>query len=80
VQLQRLLEQVPNARLTGDPALSVRGLAYDSRAVEPGFLFAALKGERRDGCDFLDQAIERGAVAVLSSRPAVRRPEILAWV
>ncbi|HEX9426652.1 MAG TPA: UDP-N-acetylmuramoyl-L-alanyl-D-glutamate--2,6-diaminopimelate ligase [Candidatus Polarisedimenticolia bacterium] len=80
MQLQRLLEQVPNARLTGDPALSVRGLAYDSRAVEPGFLFAALKGERRDGCDFLDQAIERGAVAVLSSRPAVRRPEILAWV
>ncbi len=80
MQLQRLLQDISGARLTGDPALPVRGLAYDSRAVEPGFLFVALKGERRDGHDFLDQALERGAVAVLSSRPPGRRPAGIAWV
>jgi len=80
VQLQRLLEEVPGARLSGDPATNVRGLAYDSRAVEPGFLFVALQGQRIDGNDFVEQAAERGAVAVLSSRPGPRRPQGIAWV
>ena len=77
MQLSELLRDLPEARLTGDPGTSVRGLAYDSRAVEPGYLFAALRGEARDGLDFLDQALERGAVAVLASRPATGP---VAWV
>jgi UDP-N-acetylmuramoyl-L-alanyl-D-glutamate--2,6-diaminopimelate ligase len=80
VQLQRLLEEIPNARLSGDPMTNVRGLAYDSRSVEPGFLFAALRGGTRDGYEFVEQAAARGAVAVMSSRPGDRRPAGLAWV
>jgi UDP-N-acetylmuramoyl-L-alanyl-D-glutamate--2,6-diaminopimelate ligase len=60
--------------VTGDPEISIRGLAYDSRAVEPGYLFAALRGGSRDGLDFLDQALSRGAVAILASRPPAGRP------
>jgi UDP-N-acetylmuramoyl-L-alanyl-D-glutamate--2,6-diaminopimelate ligase len=69
VQLRNLLADVPNAELTGDPQTGIRGLAYDSRRVEPGFLFAAIRGEERDGNEFIDQAIERGAVAILTARP-----------
>lgn len=42
------------------------GLTADSRAVEPGFLFAALPGAQFDGRDFIDQAIARGAHAILA--------------
>jgi UDP-N-acetylmuramoyl-L-alanyl-D-glutamate--2,6-diaminopimelate ligase len=78
VQLWQVLADIPNVRLTGDPATGVRGLAYDSGRVEPGDLFAALRGTKRDGNDFVDQAIGRGASAVLSSGPP--RPRLaVAW-
>jgi UDP-N-acetylmuramoyl-L-alanyl-D-glutamate--2,6-diaminopimelate ligase len=47
----------------GDP--DIRGLTSDSRAVEPGFLFAALPGSKLDGKAFIDDAVKRGAVALL---------------
>ncbi|MEU4832767.1 UDP-N-acetylmuramoyl-tripeptide--D-alanyl-D-alanine ligase [Streptosporangium sp. NPDC023615] len=55
---------------TADPRAVVRGpVVIDSRAVEPGALFVAIKGERADGHDFAARAVEAGAVAVLASRP-----------
>jgi len=46
------------------------GLEYDSRRVQPGFLFFAFPGTRADGREFAQQAIEKGAVAVVSELPA----------
>ncbi|HEX5227286.1 MAG TPA: UDP-N-acetylmuramoyl-L-alanyl-D-glutamate--2,6-diaminopimelate ligase [Bryobacteraceae bacterium] len=48
----------------------VRGLEYDSRRVEPGFLFFAFPGARADGREFAQQAIGKGAVAAVSELPA----------
>ena len=48
----------------------ITGLAYDSRSVRPGFLFAALKGEACDGMDFIPEARSKGAAAILSERPS----------
>jgi UDP-N-acetylmuramoyl-L-alanyl-D-glutamate--2,6-diaminopimelate ligase len=44
----------------------VTGLTCDSRKVAPGFVFAALPGSSADGRAFMDQAIARGAVAILA--------------
>jgi len=44
----------------------IRGLTADSREIEPGFLFAALPGTKTDGKVFIDDAVRRGAVAVLT--------------
>ncbi|MEE8185508.1 MAG: UDP-N-acetylmuramoyl-L-alanyl-D-glutamate--2,6-diaminopimelate ligase [Thermodesulfobacteriota bacterium] len=52
----------------GDDNISVDGITSDSREVRDGFIFAALKGERRDGHIFLQDAINRGAAAVLVER------------
>ncbi len=61
------MQSVPgHAQAAGDPGPEVLGLGADSRAVGPGFLFAALPGARADGRDFIAQAVERGAVAVLA--------------
>jgi len=48
----------------------VAGLEYDSRRVEPGFLFFAFPGARADGREFAQQAAEKGAVATVSELPA----------
>jgi len=50
--------------------LSVEGLEYDSRRVQPGFLFFAFPGARADGREFAQQAMDRGAVAAVSELPA----------
>ncbi|MBM9622104.1 UDP-N-acetylmuramoyl-tripeptide--D-alanyl-D-alanine ligase [Streptomyces zhihengii] len=53
-----------------DPAILVTGsVVIDSRAVEPGSLFAAFSGEKADGHDFAERAVAQGAVAVLAARP-----------
>lgn len=44
----------------------ITGLTADSRAVEPGFLFAALPGSTVDGRNFIDAAISKGAAAILA--------------
>jgi UDP-N-acetylmuramoyl-L-alanyl-D-glutamate--2,6-diaminopimelate ligase len=52
---------------------------YDSRRVEPGFLFVAMKGETTDGNRFLGNAIRAGAVAVVSDSQAGTEREQVAW-
>ena len=51
----------------GAAELEVIGLTADSRAVKPGFVFAALSGSARHGGEFVGQALAAGAVAVLSA-------------
>src|SRR5215469_10947723 len=49
------------------------GYSIDSRTVGPGELFFAVKGERLDGHDFVDAALERGALAAVVSKDQVSR-------
>lgn len=50
--------------------IEIRGLEYDSRRVEPGYLFFAFAGARADGRGFAQSALARGASAVASELPA----------
>ncbi|MES2755611.1 MAG: UDP-N-acetylmuramoyl-tripeptide--D-alanyl-D-alanine ligase [Pseudomonadota bacterium] len=59
--------------LSGD--FVVTGVTFDSREVEPGFLFIAMKGEADDGHRFVDAAIDRGAVGLLVSE-ATAHPHV----
>ena len=54
-----------------------RGLAADSRDVKPGFLFAALAGTKTDGARFIEEAVSRGAVAVLGAPDAAGQAKSL---
>ncbi|MGQ0671451.1 MAG: UDP-N-acetylmuramoyl-L-alanyl-D-glutamate--2,6-diaminopimelate ligase [Hyphomicrobium sp.] len=56
---------------SGCGAVEITGLVSDSRAATPGVLFAAMPGTRADGGRFIDDAVRRGAVAVLVGRDAV---------
>ncbi len=75
--VERLLQEhrllAAGASLPSPPVPdSVTGVAYDSRRVEPGNVFVALRGLRVDGGAFVTEAIARGAIGVVSehSRPA----------
>jgi UDP-N-acetylmuramoyl-L-alanyl-D-glutamate--2,6-diaminopimelate ligase len=68
MELRALLTEVDAPSVVGDAGCQIRGLAYDSRVVEPGFLFAALRGRTHDGHAFIGEAVARGAVAVLVDR------------
>ncbi len=64
-----LSELVPDEVLlpAAPPAIDIRGLTADSRAVQPGFLFAALAGSRTDGARFVADALAKGAAAILAA-------------
>lgn len=66
--LSELLSEL-GATVDGDPsAVVITGLTTDSRRVQPGNLFVARRGAQVDGLNFIADAIERGAVAILSDR------------
>lgn len=68
--LQQAFDQVrariPQAQLIGDPATVLQRVHTDTRTVQSGDFFVALKGERFDANDFLAQAHAAGAVAALA--------------
>jgi UDP-N-acetylmuramoyl-L-alanyl-D-glutamate--2,6-diaminopimelate ligase len=49
--------------------VEVKGLAYHSKSVQPGFLFAAIRGLREEGKRFVPEALSRGACSVLVDEP-----------
>ena len=68
MRLENLTRNIHPLMLDRSTDCEIEGIAYDSRNVRSGFLFVALPGQRRDGRDFVADAIERGAVAVMSEQ------------
>ncbi len=70
------LEQLRGAglegRIRGVPSQLVTGVQHDSRCVEPGDLFVAVPGQTHDGIRFVDDALARGAAAVMAERAVDR--------
>ena len=59
---------LPGSVLTGDPATPLLRVHTDTRSLQAGDFFVALRGERFDAHDFLPQAAQSGAAAVLVQR------------
>lgn len=68
VLLRRLLVGVSDARVTGDPDVLISSISIDSRKIERGALFVCLHGLRDDGHAHAQEAVSRGAAAVLAER------------
>src|SRR2546421_1661935 len=79
LRLGDLLEGVTGALLDGDPAAPVREVRDDSRLVGPGDLFVAVPGTKEDGGRFVEDAVRRGATAVVAEAAVARAPGV-AWV
>jgi UDP-N-acetylmuramoyl-tripeptide--D-alanyl-D-alanine ligase len=66
--LAQALPWIPGGKLVGDGSLSVQRVHSDTRTLQAGDLFVALKGERFDANDFLAEAQGKGAVAAIAHR------------
>ncbi|MBX2889560.1 MAG: UDP-N-acetylmuramoyl-L-alanyl-D-glutamate--2,6-diaminopimelate ligase [Saprospiraceae bacterium] len=68
MRLNHLLQNVHILDTHGNLAVEVGQIRFDSRAVQPGDVFVAVRGAQVDGHQFIDKAIEKGAVAVISEQ------------
>lgn len=68
ISLQQLFAELPFFFTPHIPAAQVSGISIDSRAINPGHLFVAMKGGSVDGHDFIQKAIDNGAAAVVGDR------------
>jgi UDP-N-acetylmuramoyl-L-alanyl-D-glutamate--2,6-diaminopimelate ligase len=63
--LKELIDREDILKIEGDDEFIIHGLAFDSRKVETGFLFFAMKGVNNDGHQYIETAISNGAVAIV---------------
>jgi len=75
MQLKKIIEEVAALKIEGTLDRDISGIAYDSRRVTPGMIFVAMRGQNVDGHDFIPDAIERGAAAIVSERNGFVSPK-----
>lgn len=71
MKLDEIVKAINPIAVTGSLNREILGIAYDSRQVRSGYLFAALPGYREDGKNFIGDAVDRGAVAVVSEQDEI---------
>lgn len=75
--LYELIKNIETLSVEGELNIEISGLAFDSRNVQPGFVFFAQKGTHADGHKFIESSIEDGAVAVVCEQmPETIKSEI----
>lgn len=72
MKLDALLSATSTIQVDGPTDREITSIAFDSRKVQPGALFVALKGEKANGTAFIEKAIERGAVAIVTEEGVAR--------
>ncbi len=74
--IEKLFHGIPIEAQWGDVCCQVKSIATDSRRVAPEAVFFALPGLRTNGNSFVQEAIERGAKAIVSAHPPTGRKEV----
>ncbi len=69
MKLEDVIDGIHVRHLAGTLEREVAGVFHDSRTVVPGGVFCAIKGQGADGHAFIGDAVEKGAVAILSEKP-----------
>ena len=65
MKLRDLLQDIPVISSTVNLDTEIHEVCYDSRAVQPGDLFVAIRGFATDGHEYIGMALKKGAVAVV---------------
>ncbi len=80
MELAKIVENVDVTSVWGNQDVEIRGIRYDSRKIEEGDLFVALKGAKMDGHRYIAKAFEMGAAAVVAETPPDINHEGKPWV
>ncbi len=78
--LKDILYKTGILELRGDTSLAVNKIVFDSRQAAPGCLFVAVRGLQTDGHNFIGQAVEKGASAVVCEDFPAYMPEAVNFI
>ncbi|MBR8707802.1 UDP-N-acetylmuramoyl-L-alanyl-D-glutamate--2,6-diaminopimelate ligase [Bacteroides pyogenes] len=78
--LKELLKAIQPVQIAGDPNIEITGINIDSRRVEDGHLFMAMRGTQTDGHAYIAAAIAKGAIAILCEEIPESRKEGVTYV
>ncbi len=65
MKLSDIIKRVSVLKTVGDTDKDIKGIEIDSRQIQPGYIFVAMKGTQVDGHRFIPKAVELGAAAVI---------------
>ena len=80
MKLSELLKYVKPVSIIGDEQIDITGVNIDSRKIEKGHLFVAMKGTQTDGHKFIPKALELGASAILCEDLPAEKAEGVTYV
>ncbi|MBO4607152.1 MAG: UDP-N-acetylmuramoyl-L-alanyl-D-glutamate--2,6-diaminopimelate ligase [Prevotella sp.] len=80
MKLRDLTKNIRNATFCGSDEADIKGVNIDSRKIEAGHLFIAIRGTQADGHQFISKAIEQGAVAILCEDLPQERAEGVTYI
>ena len=63
MKLEEIIKGITVSEISGNTAKDISGINMDSRLIEPGHAFVAVKGTQTDGHAYITKAIEKGAYA-----------------
>ncbi len=80
VLLSHIIHEIQPGKVLGNPGITLAEIAFDSRQVVPDTLFIAVKGTQSDGHDYINQAIEKGAKAIVCEVLPEKTPDGVVFI
>jgi len=80
MKLTELLKAIQPVQLTGNSDIEITGVNIDSRLIEDGHLFMAMRGTQTDGHTYITTAIEKGAIAILCEEMPKQLTENITYI
>ncbi len=80
MKLSELINKIEGITIKGNTDLKIEGIAFDSRKISKGYLFAAIPGTNADGHKFIPSAIENGAGVILCEHLPDNPDSDLTWI
>ena len=68
MKLAQLLNDIENVQIIGSEHLNITGIAFNSGEVKPGNMFVCIKGFKTDGHKYAEDAVSRGAIAIMAEK------------
>jgi UDP-N-acetylmuramoyl-L-alanyl-D-glutamate--2,6-diaminopimelate ligase len=78
--LSKILNGIKVSLIKGNDEIAISGIAFDSRQVEAGFLFVAVRGTKTDGHEFIKTATDSGAAAVICETLPDKTDKNITWI
>lgn len=80
MHIEELLKGAEVVSVTGKPGTGISGIGFDSRNVQSGSLFVAVKGYKTDGHDYIGSAIKSGAAAIICEKLPDNPEKEICWI